>query len=488
MSQESTLSSTLTKSETWELRKKYIGPSCKLFFQSSPIKIVRAEKQYMFDEENNRYLDCINNVAHVGHSHPAVVAAATQQMSLLNTNSRFLHDNLVLLSERLASTFPSPLSVFYFVNSGSEANDLALRLARTHTGADDAIVLDYAYHGNTTTVTELSPYKKYGSLGGETTKPWIHVVPHPDTYRGKYTDRTNTVDKDLGELYADEVQKVITDTHATGRRIAAFYAESMQSCAGQIVLPPGYLRRVYRHVREAGGVCVADEVQVGFGRVGTHWWAFQLQGNDIVPDIVTLGKPMGNGHPVAAVVTTPEIAASFAATGVQYFNTYGGNPVSCAVVLAVLDAIEKDKLRENAVTVGNHLTEKLRQLQTKHKLIGNIRGCGLFMGVELVTDRELRKPATAEAERVLSRMKEEWIVLSTDGPDHNVLKIKPPMCFSVADAEELVQKLDTILSEIDSATEETYDGTIYEKSSHDSASSLVDQSAAPAPRRILSLA
>jgi ethanolamine-phosphate phospho-lyase len=443
----------LSKVETLQLRQKYIGASCKLFFKADPLKIVHASGQYMFDEEENRYLDCINNVAHVGHCHPDVVAAGYHQMALLNTNNRFLHDNIVLLAEKLTATFPPPLSVCYFVNSGSEANDLALRLARAHTHAEDAIVLDHAYHGHTTTVIELSPYK-FNSHGGEGKKPWVHVAPSPDVYRGKHRLDSCDAGKDLGQLYADDVKQLIDRAHSDGRRIAAFYAESLQSCGGQVIPPAGYLDKVYRYVHEAGGVCIADEVQVGFGRVGTHWWAFQLQGEDVIPDIVTLGKPMGNGHPISAVITTQEIANSFAATGMEYFNTYGGNPVSCGIALAVLDVIEKDKLLENAQTVGSYLVDRMKQLQLKHKLIGDIRGCGLFVGVELVTDRETREPATTEAEQVIYRMKQEHVLLSADGPNRNVLKFKPPMCFSAVDVDEVFTKLDLILSEIETCDED----------------------------------
>jgi ethanolamine-phosphate phospho-lyase len=390
----------------------------------------------------------------VGHCHPDVVAAGCKQMAVLNTNNRFLHDNIVLLAEKLTATFPAPLSVCYFVNSGSEANDLALRLARAHTHAEDAIILDHAYHGHTTAVIDLSPYK-FNCHGGEGKKPWIHVAPAPDIYRGKFTDQNCRPDQDLGELYANEVKTLIDAAHSNGRHIAAFYAESLQSCGGQVIPPPGYLRNVYSHVRKAGGVCIADEVQVGFGRVGSHWWAFQLQGEDVVPDIVTLGKPMGNGHPISAVITTPQIASSFAATGMEYFNTYGGNPVSCGIALAVLDVIEKDKLRENAVNVGNYLVNKLKHLQTKHKLIGDIRGCGLFVGVELVVDRDSREPATAAAEHVIYRLKQEHVLLSADGPHRNVLKFKPPMCFSKADVDEAVSKMDAILCEMECSKEQT---------------------------------
>ncbi|OWR45577.1 alanine--glyoxylate aminotransferase 2-like [Danaus plexippus] len=435
----------MPKSETIKLREKHIGAACQLFFRSSPLKIVRGVAQFMYDETGERYLDCINNVAHVGHCHPHVVEAGRNQMSLISTNNRYLHDEIVMLAERLVKTMPEPLSVCFFVNSGSEANDLALRLARVHTKRKDVITLDHAYHGHLTSMIDVSPYKL--NLPGGPEKPdWVHVAPVPDVYRGKYTyPNDSTSEENLGKLYADEVGKLCDEIKKKGG-VCAFIAESLQSCGGQIIPPEGYLKKVFKHVREANGVCIADEVQVGFGRVGTHMWAFETQG--VVPDIVTMGKPMGNGHPVAAVITTPEIAKSFTDTGVEYFNTYGGNPVSCAIANAVLDVIEEERLMERAARVGNHLLSRCEGLQHKHKLIGDVRGRGLFVGVELVTDRETRNPATAEAKHVVNRMREEKILISRDGPDSNVLKFKPPMVFTTQDADRLVDTLDRVLSEL----------------------------------------
>ncbi|XP_066185182.1 5-phosphohydroxy-L-lysine phospho-lyase isoform X4 [Sylvia atricapilla] len=322
--------------------------SCKLFFSNDPVKIVKAKGQYMYDENGRQYLDCINNVAHVGHCHPDIVKAAHEQNQLLNTNSRYLHDNLVDYAKRLSKTLPEKLCIFYFLNSGSEANDLALRLARQYTEHEDVIVLDHsancflsAYHGHLTSLIDISPYK-FRNLGGQ--KEWVHVAPIPDTYRGLYReDHENSV-----TAYADEVKNVIEHARERGRKIAAFFAESLPSVGGQIIPPAGYFQKVAEHVHKAGGVFIADEIQVGFGRVGKHFWAFQLQGEDFIPDIVTMGKPIGNGHPLACVATTKEIAEAFAATGVEYFNTFGGNPVSCAIGLTVLDVIEKEHLQAHA--------------------------------------------------------------------------------------------------------------------------------------------
>ncbi|CAG5991370.1 unnamed protein product [Menidia menidia] len=432
----------LKKKDTLAMRHKLIGQSCRLFYSEDPVKIIRARGQYLFDESGKRYLDCISNVQHVGHCHPAVTKAAASQMDLLNANARFLHDNIVLYAERLASTLPEKLCVFYFVNSGSEANDLALRLAQQYTQHEDVIVLDHAYHGHLMSLIDISPYK-FRKLTGQ--KDWVHVAPLPDTYRGQYGgDHPNP-----GQAYANTVKHLIEEIHMKGRKISAFFAESLPSVGGQIILPPGYSSKVAEYVHSAGGVFVADEVQTGFGRVGSHFWAFQLQGEEFCPDIVTMGKPMGNGHPLACVVTTQEIAGAFTANGVEYFNTFGGNPVSCAIGLAVLDVIEEEHLRENAVKVGAHLKDLLAQLQARHEVVGDVRGVGLFVGLELVTNRGEKTPATKTAAWVMKKLKEEdQICISTDGPWENVLKFKPPMCFSMDDAELVVQCIDRILTEI----------------------------------------
>ncbi|XP_063580597.1 5-phosphohydroxy-L-lysine phospho-lyase isoform X4 [Pongo abelii] len=314
------------KADTLALRQRLISSSCRLFFPEDPVKIVRAQGQYMYDEQGAEYIDCISNVAHVGHCHPLVVRAAHEQNQVLNTNSRYLHDNIVDYAQRLSETLPEQLCVFYFLNSGSEANDLALRLARHYTGHQDVVVLDHAYHGHLSSLIDISPYK-FRNLDGQ--KEWVHVAPLPDTYRGPYReDHPNPA-----MAYANEVKRVVSSAQEKGRKIAAFFAESLPSVGGQIIPPAGYFSQVadprvshllcHRHIRKAGGVFVADEIQVGFGRVGKHFWAFQLQGKDFVPDIVTMGKSIGNGHPVACVATTQPVARAFEATGVEYFNTAG---------------------------------------------------------------------------------------------------------------------------------------------------------------------
>ena len=429
----------LSKEEILALRREQIGKSLSISYRK-PLKIVRGFRQYLYDENGRAFLDAVNNVPHVGHCHPRVVEAAQRQMAALNTNTRYLHDNLVYYAQRLGETLPQPLRVCFFVCSGSEANDLALRLARTHTGQTDVIVVDGAYHGNLSSLIDISPYK-FDGPGGAGAPPHVHKVIMPDDYRGPY----RRADREAGKKYARHVQEAIEALQAQDRMLAAFFCESLLGCGGQIILPDGYLPEAYRYVRAAGGVCIADEVQVGFGRVGGHFWGFETQG--VVPDIVTMGKPIGNGHPMAAVVTTPEIADSFN-NGMEYFNTYGGNPVSCAVGLAVLAVIKDEKLQENALQVGHYLKAGLEELKAKYALIGDVRGLGLFIGVELVLDRETLAPAAAEASYIVERMKEHGILLSTDGPLHNVLKIKPPLVFAEEDADLLVRTLDKILGEV----------------------------------------
>ena len=419
-------------------RSRLIGPNLSVGYRS-PVHVVRGSMQYLFDETGRRYIDGYNNVPHVGHCHPRVVEAAERQMRVLNTNTRYLHENLERYAERLTSTLPPPLHVCYFVNSGSEANELALRLARAHTRRRDVIVLDAAYHGNTTTLIEISPYK-FNGPGGEGKPPWVHVAPLPDTYRGEH----RRDDSRAGEKYAASVAAAIDAMRANGSGPCAFIAESCPSVGGQIIFPPGYLSAVYRKVRAAGGVCIADEVQTAYGRLGSHFYGFEQQ--DVVPDIVVLGKPIGNGHPIAAVVTTEEIARSFD-NGMEFFSTFGGNTVSCAIGLAVLEVLEDEKLQAHAQRAGAELIDRLRPLVSRSALVGDVRGSGLFLGVELVRDRETLEPASHEASAVVNQMRDEGVLIGTDGPYHNVLKIRPPMPFNSSDAEVLASTLERVISE-----------------------------------------
>ncbi|MGY8747040.1 MAG: aminotransferase class III-fold pyridoxal phosphate-dependent enzyme [Pirellulales bacterium] len=421
------------------LRGKYIAPSLSLAYEK-PLHLVRGSGQYLFDPSDVTYLDCVNNVCHVGHCRPEVVDAAALQMGQINTNTRYLHENIVRYGERLASTLPDGLDVCYFVNSGSEANDLAVRLARAFRGHQDFVVIDHAYHGHASSLIDLSPYK-FARSGGAGKPPGTHVVPIPDGYRGTYKSH----EPECGEAYAAMARQVLEVATSGGRTIAGCLAESILGCGGQVPLPVGYLERLYANVRQAGGVCIADEVQIGFGRVGSHFWGFQQ--HNVVPDIVTMGKPIGNGHPLGAVVTTREIADAFD-NGMEYFNTFGGNPVSCAVGMAVLDVIEKEQLQQRAAKIGNWLLAQLGELKVQFPCIGDVRGSGLFLGIELVLDHHHLLPATDLANAVVERMKERRVLLSTDGPYGNVIKFKPPMVFTEGDAERLVTTLRETFDEL----------------------------------------
>jgi len=426
-------------SELLSARHEHLGKALSLSY-NKPLKITRGLFQYLFDEKGNPYLDTVNNVCHVGHCHPVVVESAKSQIAMLNTNTRYLHDNIVEYAEKLTATLPGKLKVCYFVCSGSEANELALRMAKAHTGSDDFIVIDHAYHGNTNSVINISPYK-FNGPGGKGCPVNTHIVPIPDLYRGIFRED----DPFAPKKYACEVNKILDGLKKMNRKPAAFIAESVSGVAGQIVWPEGYLQDVYKMVRKAGAVCIADEVQTGFGRIGTHMWAFQAQG--VIPDIVVMGKPIGNGHPLAAVVTTAEIARSFE-NGMEYFNTFGGNPVSCAIGNAVLDVIKKEKLMENAHETGMFFKSELVKLQKKYELIGIVRGEGLFLGFEMVQDRISRIPAVKETSLIAEGMKKHGILASVDGPFHNIIKIKPPICFNRENVKYYINSLKNILDVI----------------------------------------
>ena len=419
-------------------RRKFCSSNLSLSYDR-PLKIVRGWMQYLYDDTGRAFLDVYNNVPLVGHSHPRVVQAVQKQVALLNTNTRYLHDNILRYAQRLTALLPASLRVCFFVNSGSEANELALRLARTHTGREDIIVLEHAYHGHTSTLIDISPYK-FNGPGGKGQKPWVHVAPIADDYRGMY----RRGEAELVKKYAAHVAGILDELKSARRGAAAFIAETLPSVAGQIVFPPGYLSEVYKHVRAAGAVCIADEVQVGFGRLGTHFWGFATQ--DVVPDIAVFGKPIGNAFPLAAVVTTAEIAASFA-NGMEFFSTFGGNPVACAAGLAVLDVLEENQLQRNALNVGAEWLRDLRTLQAQYPLIGDVRGMGLFLGIDLVSDRDKHTPATTQAHYVVNRLRDLGILAGTDGPHHNVLKLRPPLIFSASDAAFFTSTLSSILAE-----------------------------------------
>ncbi|MBF89931.1 MAG: hypothetical protein CMG75_09845 [Candidatus Marinimicrobia bacterium] len=420
-----------------ERRQKLIGKSLSLSYKD-PIIIKKGDMQYLFDHEGKTYLDAINNVAHVGHCHPKVLEATRKQNALLNTNTRYLHNKILELAEKITSTMPDPLKVCYFTNSGSEANDLALRLAKAHTGGNGIITINGAYHGNLSSLIDISPYK-FSGPGGKGPAKYIEVVPMPDGYRGEY----KYFEKNIGELYSNDIKEAIKKLEKK-TKLCAFISESMINCGGVIIPPKGYLKKSYEFVRNSGGLCIADEVVVGFGRTGKYFWGFQYE--SIIPDIVTVGKAMGNGHPVAAVITTQEIASSFE-TGMEYFNTFGGNPVSCATALAVIDILNENKLQQNAYNIGIYLLNNVKNLQKKYDLLGDVRGKGLFIGIELVKNKETLEPASKHANYIVERMKDNGILISSGGMYHNVLKIRPPMVFNKLNVDLLLKVLNEILED-----------------------------------------
>jgi 4-aminobutyrate aminotransferase-like enzyme/Ser/Thr protein kinase RdoA (MazF antagonist) len=400
---------------------------------STPIYMKGAAFQYMYDAYGNTFLDAYNNIPQVGHSHPKVVEAGQRQMAKLNTNTRYLYDSLNEYAEKLLSKFPGSLDKVFFVNSGSAATDLALRMAEVHTGFKRTMVMEHGYHGNTLSAVDVS-YYKFNNPKGTGRKEHIVVTPIPDTYRGKYTND----DGNAGRCYAEEAAKLVKNSDSP---IGTFICEPMLGCGGQVPLAKGYLKHIYPVIRKQGGVCIIDEVQTGFGRMGDHYWGYEAQ--DVVPDMVILGKPMANGHPMGAVVCTSEIAASFE-KGVEFFSSFGGNPVSCAIALAVLEVIDEENLQENAKNVGDYYKSLLTSLQKKHPCIGDVRGSGLYLGVELVKDHSM-DPDTGLAQHIKNELRNAHILISTDGPFDSVLKSKPPLRFTREDAFKTVEQIDKVL-------------------------------------------
>jgi 4-aminobutyrate aminotransferase-like enzyme/Ser/Thr protein kinase RdoA (MazF antagonist) len=420
-------------------RQRLLGSSLSLSYKA-PLHIVRGYRQFLYDSHARAYLDLYNNVAHVGHSHPRVVQAITQQTAMLNTNTRYLHDNIVRYAQRLTSKLPDELDTCFFVNSASEANELALRLAQTYTDRKDMLVMEASYHGHTSALVELSPYK-YNGPGGRGASDWVHEVPMADDYRGRF----RRAQRDAGTCYANMLNEVLVDAQASGRNVAGFIAETLPSVGGQIQFPAGYLAECYSHVRAAGGLCIADEVQVGFGRLGDCFWGFE--GESVVPDIVVLGKPIANGYPLGAVITRREIADRFD-NGMEFFSTFGGNPVACAAGLAVLAVLEEEQLQENARLNGALLTDGLRSLQKQYPIIGDVRGRGFFLGIELVRNPETLEPTAGEASYLVNRLRALGILTGTDGPLHNVIKLRPTMVTESRDVTVLLETLEQALKEI----------------------------------------
>ena len=411
-------------------RERLLGPAYRLFYEE-PVHIVRGSGVWLEDDKGKRYLDVYNNVASVGHCHPHVVEAITRQVATLNTHTRYLHDTILDYAEKLLATFPEQPGHLMLTCTGSEANDLAYRISKSYTGGTGVIVTSLAYHGITDAVSQFSPsLGRHVPLG-----PHVRAVPAPDAYRGDAST--------LSQRLAADVRAAIQDMEESGIKIAAMYCDTIFSSDGVFGDPPGFLAEAVSEVQKAGGLFVADEVQPGFGRTGAGMWGFSRHG--VRPDIVTLGKPMGNGQPIAGVVVRPEVVESFGRQA-RYFNTFGGNPVSCAAALAVLEIIESEGLIENARTTGEKLLGGLRAMAERYESIGDVRGAGLFVGAEIVSDRSRKTPDAGMTAKIVNGLRQRGVLLSAAGPHANVLKIRPPLVFSNDDADLFLSVLNDLLA------------------------------------------
>lgn len=409
-------------------RHSIINPIFSLSYKK-PIAFDSAAFQYMFDKSGNTFLDAYNNIPIVGHSHPKVTRAISKQIKKLNTNTRYIYDQLYDYGSKLIKKFPKKLSKIYFVNSGSEASDLAIKIAFSHSKKNKIMVIENGYHGHTQRGSDISHYK-FNNKKGQGIKDYIIKVPMPNTYNSIY----RLPKMKIGKKYAEDAINKIDD-------VAAFISEPILGCGGQVPLAEGYLKEIYKEVRKRGGVCISDEVQTGFGRLGKYFWGYEM--HKVVPDIVILGKPMGNGHPIGAVITTDEIAESFG-KGVEFFSSFGGNPVSCAAGIAVLDVLEEEKLQENAYNVGNYYMRELNELKKEFKSIGDVRGSGLFIGIEIIKENS-KIPDTKLAQKIKNELRKNQILVGSDGPHDNVIKSKPPICFSKENVNEVIYVFRSIL-------------------------------------------
>jgi 4-aminobutyrate aminotransferase-like enzyme len=418
--------------EAVQRRLRSFGAASVLFYQE-PLRMARAEGVWMFDAEGRRYLDLYNNVPSVGHSHPRVVEAIRRQVGLLNTHTRYLNDAVDTYAEHLLATFPTAINHLVLTCTGSEANDLALRIAKTVTGKAGFIVTETAYHGNTAAVTDVSP----SSRPGHPLPPHVRTVPAPDVFRAPVAD--------VGERFAESVGEAIADLEQSGIGFAGLLVDTIFSSDGVFADPPGFLAPAVKRVHEHNGLFIADEVQPGFGRTGAALWGFARHG--VVPDIVTMGKPMGNGFPMGGVATRAALLDRFAAE-VKYFNTFGGNPVAAAAGLAVLDVIADEGLIANAQAVGAYLRDGLREIGNRHIQIGDVRGAGLFIGLELVRDRDAKEPAPEIASLLINQLRQRGTLVGAAGPYGNTLKIRPPLCFAKDHADTFITACDEVLREL----------------------------------------
>lgn len=415
-----------------ELRRKFISSSLSLSYEE-PIYMKQSAFQYMYDQAGNTFLDAYNNIMLVGHCHPKVVKAGQISMAKLNTNTRYLYDELFTYSEQLLSKFPPSLNKVFYVNSGSAASDLALRLAQTHTSKSKVMVMEHGYHGNTRMGINVSHYK-YNHKGGPGKKEYVIQTPIPKIFESGHNS-----EEEASKYF---IEKTLSDISLNQNEIGTFIAEPIIGCGGQVPLPKNYLKNIYPAIRKQGGVCISDEVQVGFGRLGDFFWGYEMYG--VIPDIVILGKPMGNGHPIGAVITTKEIAQSFE-NGPEFFSSFGGNPVSCAIGKAVLEVIEEEELSKKAKETGNYLKNQLKELGRRYPEISDVRGEGLFLGVEILDHK--KRPDRKKAQYLKNGLRQRHILIGTDGPHDNVLKIKPPLYFNKENSDTLISNLEILLRE-----------------------------------------
>ena len=439
LSDEKTCYTPTDKAQVLSDRRAHFGDNLVLSY-ADPVMFLRGWKHHLFDEWGRPYLDAYNNVPHVGHGHPRIQAVAADQLKRMNSNTRYLHPSRTAFAQKILSKLPASLEVCYFVNSGSEANELALRLARTHTSGKGVVTPDHGYFGNTSGAVEMSAYK-FNAPGGIGQSDWVELVDVADEYRGQF----QRDDPDRAQKFADQVDQAVDRLAAKNILLAGWIAETFPSVGGQIIPPSGYLSAVYAKIRAAGGLCIADEVQTGLGRLGEYYFGFECQ--DVLPDVVVLGKPIGNGHPIGAVITTRAIADSFA-KGPEFFSTFGGSVLSCRIGKEVLDIVDEEGLQENARIMGDRLLAGLRGLQSKHACIGDVRGMGLFIGVELVTDQQSKTEATDLSRYVKNRMRAHRILLGSEGPQDNILKIRPPLTIAAEDIDMILKVLDDILTEV----------------------------------------
>ena len=417
-----------------ERRLDLLGPACRLFY-TEPVHLVRGEGVWLFDARGRQYLDMYNNVPHVGHCHPHVINSVHHQMRTLNTHTRYLHENILELADRLTSKLPEPIDKAMFCCTGSEANELALRIARVVTGGEGIIVTDFAYHGNTKATHEITTCE----VPDRKRPDYVATVPVPDAYRGRHRG------PDAGARYAAEVETAVSALLERGVRPAAMMIDPIISSGGVVEPPPGYLSRAANIVQNAGALFIADEIQSGLGRTGTHFWGFEADG--VMPDIVTLGKPMGNGHPLAAVLARSELMASFGEQA-EYFNTFGGNPVSCAAGIAVLDVLERQNLQDNAQAVGGYVVEQLIEMKRVHPEIGDVRGTGLFIALEIIKHGSRPVPDPSAARQLVELLKEKNVLTGTIGPERNILKLRSPLVLTKSDADFFLERLDASLARI----------------------------------------